>query len=259
MKNTTIRICTLGIACCAGLTFAQDGGRRPGAGEGGGASRMAEFLKKVDTNGDGKITKEEFLVYSKKEAEERFAKIDTNGDGVVDESEIKAAAEKMREGAGRRGEGQSQGEGGFRRPPSSEAGKESGTPPPRGERPQGERPPGAPEGRRPEGGPPGAPGMGGMLGNPEETFKRLDKNSDGFVDAEEFRAFAVEEADSRFKRMDEKGAGKISLEDFKAVVQKMREMMRQGGGMRRPGGEGAQGGGFRRPPSGDDKKPEDAK
>ncbi len=254
MKNTTIRICTLGIACCAGLTFAQEGGRRPSTGEGGG-NRLAEFLKKVDTNGDGKITKEEFLAYSKKEAEDRFAKIDTNGDGVIDESEIKAAAEKMREGAGRRGEGQGQGEGGFRRAPGSE-GKEPSPP-------QGERPPGGPEGRRPEGGPPGGPGMGGMLGNPEETFKKLDKNGDGFVDAEEFRAFASEEADSRFKRMDEKGAGKISLEDFKAVVQKMREMMRQGGGMRRPGGEGGQGGqggGFRRPPSGDaDKKPEDAK
>jgi len=270
MKTTTIRICTLAIACCAGLTFAQDGGKRAGGGEGAIASRLADFIKKVDTNGDGKITKEEFLTYSKKEAEERFAKMDTNGDGVVDETEIKAAAEKIREAGMRRGEGQ--GEGGFRRPPGSEAGKEPGAAPARreraqGERPQGERAPGSPEGGPPRGG----PGMGAMMGNPEEFFKKIDKNGDGIVDAAEYRAFAAEEADERFKRFDTKGNGKVTLDEFKDAIQKMREMMRRGageGGARRPGGEGGQGG-FRRPPSGDapqsrprpegDKKPEDAK
>ncbi|MDB5687985.1 MAG: h [Rhizorhabdus sp.] len=289
MKTTTVRICTLGIACCAGLTFAQDGGRRAAGGE-GGANRLAEFIKKVDANGDGKITKDEFLAYSKKEAEERFAKMDANGDGVVDEAEIKAAAEKLREGGGRRGEGAAPGggrraegagaaEGGFRRPPTGEAGK----PPAEGERPQ---PPASPEGRRPEGGPPpgreggrpGGFGAGALGGNPEELFKTIDKNGDGTIDAAEYREFSAQEVDNRFKRIDANSDGKISPEEFKQAMSAMRRVMGGGeGGMRRPGGPGApgspggEGGGFRRPPSGDapqgarrpppegDKKPEDAK
>ena len=262
--KTTIRLCTLAIACTAGLSFAQ------GAGD-----RMAEYIKKIDTNGDGKISKEEFMANAKKEAEERFAKVDANGDGVIDESEIKAAAEKVREAGGRRGEGaMRRGEGpegqtgGFRRPP----GTEGGTPPPQGERPagrrpeegarpEGKRPEGAgPEGRRPEG---GAGGPGGMLGNPEELFKHMDKNGDGVVDAAEFREASSQELDNRFKRLDQNGDGKITLEEFKTGTERVREFMRRGGaggqggegGMRRPpggpggaGGEG-NGGGFRRPPS----------
>ena len=48
---------------------------------------------KSDLDGDGKVTKEEFL----KHAEEKFAKKDTNGDGVIDMDEHKAWKEKKKE------------------------------------------------------------------------------------------------------------------------------------------------------------------
>lgn len=44
-----------------------------------------KMFEKVDTNGDGVISKTEML----SKAEERFAKMDTNGDGSVSKEEAK--------------------------------------------------------------------------------------------------------------------------------------------------------------------------
>lgn|GEM_PF-338297 len=272
MKTSTTTFC---IACCltAGLTFAQEGERKPGGpgpGGEGGPNRMAEFLKKIDADADGKISKDEFAAFSKKEGEDRFAKIDSNADGVADEAEMKAAAEKMRSAAGgggergmmRRpgGEG-SPGEGGFRRPPEGQGRPEGAPRPEGGPRPEGQG--------RPEGGPPGQGGPGGMMrgmGNPEDMIKRMDKNTDGGVDLAEYKEFASQEVDGRFKMMDGNSDGKITADEFKQIGERMRGMMRggqpgqggppggapgQGGGFRRPGGEGGSEGGFRRPPSQD--------
>ena len=294
MKHTTKQLC---IACCltAGLTFAQDGAKKPGA---DGGNRMAEFLKKLDADADGKVTKDEFLGFTKKEGEDRFAKIDANADGVADEAELKSAAEKMRAtpggGEGRREMRGAEG-GGFRRPPGGEGAEgkrpEGGSPGegqarrpegdrPAGEgqrRPEGDRPTGEGQMRRPEGGPPGEgrPGMAGMMngmgGNVDETFKKMDGDNDGIVTKEEYRTFSNQETDGRFGRMDTNSDGKITLDEIKAATEKLREMMRgrMGGqgspggqpGMRRPGGEGGagEGGGFRRPPTqegGDRPRPE---
>lgn len=293
MKYTTTQLC---IACClsAGLTFAQDGAKKPG-GEGGAPNRMAEFLKRLDADADGKVTKDEFLAFTKKEGEDRFAKIDANGDGAADEAELKTAAEKMRAGGGegRRDMRGNEG-GGFRRPPGAEGGappegqarRPEGGPPGEGQprRPEG-GPPGEGQPRRPEGGPPGegqgrgsfgGPGGAMMGGNLEEAFKKMDSNSDGSVTKEEFHSFSSQEIDGRFGRMDTNSDGKVTLEEIKAATEKLREMMRgrmgggqggegmrrpggEGGGFRRPGGEGGEGGGFRRPPSqegGDRPRPE---
>jgi hypothetical protein len=276
------------VACCtaAGLTYAQDGEKRPG---GDGGNRMAEFLKRIDGNADGKVSKDEFLAFSKKEGEDRFAKIDANADGVADEAEMKAAAEKMRSGGRPEGRGASEG-GGFRRPPEGQ-GRPEGAPPggPEGRRPEG-GPPGGPEGRRPEGGPPGgaegrrpeggAPGFGGgmrgmmqAMGNPEEAFKKLDKNADGSVDLAEYKESTTAEVEGRFKMIDQNTDGKVTTDEFKGAMERMRGMMSRGmqggpggqGGPRRPGGEGGapggEGSGFRRPPSqdGDAPKPEPKK
>ena len=82
--------------------MAQQGGGRPGApgGESGTGGRAAEFIKKADANGDGKISKEEFVKASAADAEERFAKIDGNGDGSADMAEITQLGQSMRERAG---------------------------------------------------------------------------------------------------------------------------------------------------------------
>ena len=109
--KTTIRLCILAIACSAGLTFAQSGA----------SERVGAWIKeKLGPNGEGKITKEEFMEHFKKEAEERFAKVDTNGDGVLDAAEVRAAMEKMREGAGGAGK-----EGGRGPPEEAERGEKS--------------------------------------------------------------------------------------------------------------------------------------
>ncbi len=61
--------------------------------------KMQERLQQVDTNGDGMISKAEFMA----QAESRFAKMDTNGDGRITQEERAGMRDKfqqMREGRG---------------------------------------------------------------------------------------------------------------------------------------------------------------
>lgn len=51
-----------------------------------------KLFEKHDTNGDGVISKAEFLTH----AEERFTKMDADGNGEVTKDEAKAYKEKMR-------------------------------------------------------------------------------------------------------------------------------------------------------------------
>ena len=241
-----------------------EGGRPPG-GEGrppgppvGGGDRLAEFIKRADSDGDGKISREEFVNSTKKESEERFAKVDANSDGFADKTEIEEAGRKMREMAQRRPDGE--GPGGMRRPeggdgarPRPDGDGKPGNPPNAGDggfrRPEGgQRPDGF---RRPEGGQgdsqgrpggQGGPG-GGMMGG---MLQRMDKDGDGAVTKDEFIAGNQE----NFDRMDENKDGKVTKDEMEAVARKMREMMGGGG---RPGGDGGQGG-FRRP-EGDGARP----
>ena len=260
MKLKKSLIYGLGILCLTCFASAQEGerkgpppeggqpGRPPGGPQGGGdpGARLAEFIKRADADGDGKISKDEFAGMGRKESEERFSKMDANSDGFVDQDEIGKISQMMRRGAEgqgmRRPEGgpPSGGEGGFRRPPGGEGDKPKGSP-------EGERPRGSPDGAgRP--GSPGGPegGRPSMFGDPKEMFKRMDADANGSV----------------------------SEDEYIKATEKMREMMRsrggqpgqpgqpgQGGGFRRPGGEGGPPGGgeggFRRPPTeGDAPKPE---
>ncbi|SKA88250.1 EF hand [Prosthecobacter debontii] len=278
MKSSKTPFCFLGLlSLSASLAFAQEGAPKgpPPEGEGRGGGRLAEFLKRADANGDGKISKEEFGAMSQREGnDERFARMDTNSDGYVDQAEMASVAEKMREGmrGGRPGEG-----GGFRRPDGE--GKEGGFrrppggSPEGGARPDGERPQPPEGGRRPEGGPPGGPGGPPM----DEIFGRMDKDADGSVSKEEYVEFSKQEIETRFSRVDENADGKLTKDEMRAGMERIRNMMRgpggQGGpgfgrgpgdGDRRPGGEGGPRrgpdgggeGGFRRPPSQDgDKAP----
>ena len=72
-----------------------------------------------------------------------------------------------------------------------------------------------------------APPAAGEKGkhDPEEAFKNLDTNKDGFLSKEEFLAGPrakkdPAKAEEHFKAMDKNGDGKVSLEEFKAAPHK---------------------------------------
>lgn len=58
----------------------------------GEGDRHAQHLKEVDTDGDGKVSKTEFLA----KAEKRFAEADANGDGFIVKEEHKAMRAKWK-------------------------------------------------------------------------------------------------------------------------------------------------------------------
>jgi Ca2+-binding EF-hand superfamily protein len=245
MKLKPTLVCTLGLLAAGALPLSA---QQPGGG------RLAEFLKRADKDGDGKISKEEFKAMSQRdESEERFGRADANADGYLDSEEMARIGERMRRGAGGPpgspgSPDRPEGSGGFRRPPGDSP---EGAPRPEGERPPGPRP----EGDRPGGPPPGF--------NPDEVYARMDKNSDGAVDKAEYQDFARQEIEQRFGRLDENGDGKVTKEEMRSGMERLRNAMRGGPGgpggppgmpggegFRRPGGVGSREGGFRRPPEG---------
>ena len=111
----------------------------------------AEMVKWADADGDGKVSRDEFIKARTTALEQAFARMDTDGDGKLDEKEVEAGAAQARamDPAGR---------GGFRRPDAD-----------RPQRPGGDRP------QRP----------GAMA---EQGFDRMDADGDGKLSKEEFAA-----------------------------------------------------------------------
>lgn len=54
-----------------------------------------EMFKEADTNGDGKVSFDEFKAMHEKHMAEIFKKLDTNGDGFIDDAERKAVHDEM--------------------------------------------------------------------------------------------------------------------------------------------------------------------
>jgi hypothetical protein len=130
------------------------------------------MLKQADTDGDGTVSREEFMSARTAKLGEAFSRMDTNGDAKLDGQEIGAAGERMRPMPG---EGRD-----FPRRPDGPRPERERPPRPEGDRPpraEGERPPRA-EGDRPQ-----RPGGGAMAG---EAFDRLDADGDGKLSREEF-------------------------------------------------------------------------
>ena len=116
-------------------------------------SSPAEMVKRADADGDGKVSRDEFIKARTTALEQAFARMDTDGDGKLDEKEVEAGAAQARamDPAGR---------GGFRRPDAD-----------RPQRPGADRPQ--------------RPGAGAMA---EQGFDRMDADGDGKLSKEEFAA-----------------------------------------------------------------------
>jgi len=261
---------TASLLCGLSSLTAQDGSAPPppppapdakheGPGPGGPPpadpkARLDEFFKRVDTNADGKVSKEEFVANSQKEIEDRFAKVDANSDGSVERSEMEAAAQKMREG--RQGGGPPGGdrpEGPRKRPEGD--GEGSGFKRPEGDRPEGRGPEGF---RRREGGD-SAQGRegerrGGGMGMMGEMLRRMDKDGDETITKEEY----LSNTESRFTEMDGNKDGKITKDEIEAVGRRLRDAIGGGGGGDRPRGDrgNREEGGPRPRPEGDKPAPD---
>lgn len=66
--------------------------------------RVAEWLRRADADGDGKVTKAEYVKARSADIEAGFARADANGDGILDETEAERAAAMMRNALGGGGE-----------------------------------------------------------------------------------------------------------------------------------------------------------
>lgn len=89
MKRAITSILALGLVLGLGAAAsAQDDAPAAPKGE--------KAFQAMDTNGDGKISKEEFLNAAKKRAEMRFIKLDANSDGSLTKDELAQAKGKRR-------------------------------------------------------------------------------------------------------------------------------------------------------------------
>jgi Ca2+-binding EF-hand superfamily protein len=235
MTTSSLKVVVCAAALAAVPAFAQDSDRpRPPAVPGGPRS-PAEWLKRADTNGDGKVTKDEFIKMRMTELEENFSRVDTNNDGVVDEAEAERVAQMMRGGMqGREGGPRPEG-----RMPDGGPRSEGFRGPEGGRRPEGFRGPDG--GSRPEGfrGPDGGPRPEGGRG-PDGERRPGGPGPEGM--------------DQAFQRFDRDGDGRLSRDEFNEGMTRLREMMQRSGGMmpgQMAGPGGGPGEGFRRPPQQD--------
>ena len=176
----------------------------------------ADWFRRADADGDGRLTRAEFLA----DADRFFRQLDTDGDGVIDGFEIRAYEDRVapeilpRIGGLRANEGQDRN---LFHDRNGGVGREGA----HGERNSGE---GSDQGR--SGGRITAAdttfsgaGIYGVLNEPEPV-QACDTDLDGRVSLAEWRAKAAR----RFTLLDAKGAGALALDTLpKTYVQTLRE------------------------------------
>jgi len=93
MKNTFLKVMVLGCILTATTASAQDDTQKQKRGE----RDPEKMFAKVDTNSDGKISKDEAGKAERPMLKEKFDEIDTNKDSFLDKDELKAFREKQKE------------------------------------------------------------------------------------------------------------------------------------------------------------------
>ena len=183
MKTTLVSLGVLAVA--ASFAFAQDPPNESHAGPGKRPS-PGQLFKKLDTNGDGVLSLDEFKASplgqkDAAKAEEIYQKMDTQADGKVTFEEFKAFRPAWNP------------EQAFKKLDTNSDGTLSLEEFKAG--PMAQRDP----------------------AKAEEIFKKMDANSDGKVTLEEFKTFrhAWNPAEI-FKKLDANGDGVLSLDEFKA-------------------------------------------
>jgi Ca2+-binding EF-hand superfamily protein len=146
---------------------------------------VKRFIKRFDTDGDGKVGKDEFA----KARKDRFAMRDLDGDGRIGIEDMPPGPrERMRRWRGERDT-------------DARDGKEPGK-----------------DGK--EGGRPFS--LDRLLGRVDRQFNRLDKNGDGFIDAKDLEPAAAERiafASKRFfRRFDADSDGKVTKDEFNRLA-----------------------------------------
>lgn len=99
MKRSLL-LSSLALALAGMSTVAVAASDHGGPGrERGPRAHGAQPFKQADTNGDGEISRAEFLAASEKRASQMFDRLDANDDGVVSQAERQQAHDRAREKA----------------------------------------------------------------------------------------------------------------------------------------------------------------
>ncbi|HRD77638.1 MAG TPA: EF-hand domain-containing protein [Hyphomicrobiaceae bacterium] len=151
---------------------------------------MKVVMRRLDADRDGKVTKEEF----RKRARDGFAMRDLDGDGQITDADLPPGM-KGRMDAWRK-----------HRDATAPDGKGSG---------DGKGPP---DGKGPRSGLGGPFNLDRILGRSDAEFARLDRNSDGVIDAKDLDVIAAERTEYWVKRFmhryDQNKDGKASKDEF---------------------------------------------
>ncbi len=175
---------------------------------------LPSFFRKLDTDHDGKLSKEEL-----QKAGDLLAELDANGDGVLDVPELMGGRGQMgRPGAGPEGQ-----PGGGPRPerpgtPNSESPR-----PNRPRRPDGETGIPVPKAlSKPTESKPGDSKAGSQ--SPQGRLQKLDVNGDGKISKDEARGRLKE----NFDRLDANGDGYLSPVELRKALQQLGEGRKSG-------------------------------